>query len=94
MSIVLIDDNDVKTALAGHLRKQRKTAKLSREKLAVLSGVPAPTIKKFETTGDISLRQFLRLWLSLDDLARLYQLTKPSPAKSPKTIEEILNADF
>lgn len=79
MKLSLIDDHDVKSALTIHLRTRRQSAKLSRDKLAQLSSVPAPTIKKFETTGDISLRQFLKLWLSLDDLSRLYTLTKAKP---------------
>lgn len=91
MKLSLIDDHDVKSALAIHLRTRRQSAKLSRDKLAQLSSVPAPTIKKFETTGDISLRQFLKLWLSLDDLSRLYTLTKAKPTNSPKTIDEVLN---
>lgn len=91
MKLSLIDDHDVKSALATHLRTRRQSAKLSRDKLAQLSGVPAPTIKKFETTGDISLRQFLRLWLSLDDLEKLYNLTKTQPTHTPKTIDEVLN---
>lgn len=92
MPITLIDDHDVKFALMTHLRKQRKSTKLSREALAQLSGVPAPTIKKFETTGDIALRQFLKLWLCLDDLNRLYELTKhQTQTATPQTIDEVLN---
>ena len=53
---------------------------------------PPPTIKKFELTGQISLRQLLLLWQSLDDLARLYALTQPDtlPAQRPSSIEEVL----
>lgn len=93
MHLSLIDDHDVKAALATYLRQKRKLAKLSRDTLAQISGVPAPTIKKFETTGDISLRQFLKLWLSLDDLNRLHDLTKANAIANttPKTIEDVLN---
>lgn len=65
----LIDEQDTQQAFAEYLKTKRKQAKLSREKLAVKSGVPAPTIKKFENTGQISLRQFLLLWLSLDNIS-------------------------
>lgn len=94
MQLSLIDDHDVKHALATYLRHRRKLTKLSRRALANKSGVPAPTIKKFETTGDISLRQFLKLWLSLDDLGKLYELIKPITKPAPKTIEEVLSGDF
>ena len=69
--MLLIDDLDTPQALATYLKTQCKKAKLSREALAVKSGVPAPTIKRFETTGQISLKQLLKLWLCLDDVGRL-----------------------
>ncbi len=89
---LLLDDNDVQQAFAAHLRRLREQAKLSRAALAQRSNVPAPTIKKFETTGQISFRQLLLLWQSLDDLARLYALTQPNTlaAKQPSSIEEVL----
>ncbi|WP_394426198.1 helix-turn-helix domain-containing protein [Vreelandella stevensii] len=89
---LLLDDTDVQQAFAAHLRRLREQAKLSRAALAQRSCVPAPTIKKFELTGQISLRQLLLLWQSLDDLARLYALTQPDAlaAKQPSSIEEVL----
>lgn len=88
----LISSLSVQDALKNHLKSLRKKAKLSRDQLAERSTVPAPTIKKFETTGQISLRQFLLLWQSLDNLARLDQLTKlSSDVKIPTTIDEVLN---
>lgn len=87
-------ESNTQHALAAYLKAQRKKAKISREKLAVKSGVPAPTIKKFETTGQISLRQFLRLWLCLDDIERLYELTKKQPLALPTSIEVVLSREF
>lgn len=89
--MILLDETDVQTALAQHLRCQRKARKWSREALAQRSGVPAPTIKKFELTGQISLRQMLQLWFVLDDMQRLYALTQVEQQKVPKTIAEVLN---
>ncbi|MBP8221903.1 MAG: XRE family transcriptional regulator, partial [Aeromonadaceae bacterium] len=65
---------------------------LSREALAARSTVPAPTIKKFELTGQISMRQFLLLWQCLDDLGRLQALTRPQQAskRQPTTIDEVI----
>ena len=82
---------DLQTALREYLRRQRKTLRLSREALALRSTVPAPTIKKFETTGQISLRQFLLLWQCVDDLDRLNELTRLPARKLPSSIEEVLN---
>ncbi len=88
----LLSATDVQTSMCQWLIANRKALKLSREKLANRSTVPAATIKKFETTGQISFRQFLLLWQSLDDLARLNSLTKHSSKinKSPLSIDEVL----
>ena len=86
----LLTESEVQQALAEFLRAKRKDAKLSRDALAQKSTVPAPTIKRFETTGQISLRQLLLLWQSLDDLQRVYDLTQPVQTSVPKTIEEVL----
>tara|TARA_R110002012_G_scaffold78665_2_gene200365 strand:- start:603 stop:896 length:294 start_codon:yes stop_codon:yes gene_type:complete len=91
-SFLLLDDADVQHAFAAHLRHLREQAKLSRAALAERSSVPAPTIKKFELTGQISFRQLLLLWQSLDDLARLYSLTQQDAfnTKTPSSIDEVL----
>jgi len=96
MSFSLLDDTDVSQAFAAHLRGLRKQAKLSREALAQRSCVPASTIKKFELTGQISFRQLLLLWQSLDSLDRLYQLTQAIPDHSalPTSIEEVLKDEL
>lgn len=92
VSLSLIDESDVQTALARHLRRRRKIRGYSREQLAQHSTVPAATIKKFELSGQISLRQFLLLWQSLDDLQALYALTTGAPrGTAPQTIEDVLN---
>jgi transcriptional regulator with XRE-family HTH domain len=85
----LLSAADVQQSLCDWLKAKRKALKLSREALAARSTVPAPTIKKFETTGQISLRQFLLLWQSVDDLSRLQGLTCAEP-KVPSSIDEVL----
>ena len=80
---------DVQQKLAKTVRQRRKQLKLSRQALAERSTVPAPTIKKFETTGQISLRQFILLWQCVDDLGRLLELSKTS-AQEPRSIEDVL----
>ena len=96
MTIKLLDEKDLQIAFASYLRKQRESQKLSRQALAERILVPAATIKKFEQSGQISFRQLLLLWQSLDDLNRLYQLTQSTAMKKsmPKTIEEVLKGEF
>lgn len=92
MKYRLLAESDVQKAFADYLRKCRDHAKLSREALAERSSVPAATIKKFELTGQISFRQLLLLWQSLDDLKRLYALTQQEVMgnKTPQSIDEVL----
>ena len=96
MKFTLLDDTDVSQAYAAYLRELRKQAKLSRAALAERSCVPAATIKKFELTGQISFRQLLLLWQTLDSLERLYQLTQPSKERAavPTSIDEVLKDEF
>jgi transcriptional regulator with XRE-family HTH domain len=85
----LISANDVQRQLAQTVRDKRKQLKLSREALAKKSTVPASTIKKFEATSQISLRQFILLWQCVDSLENLAKLSKDSEYQ-PTSIDEIL----
>lgn len=61
-----IDTTDeLMTSLANKLKKRRLEKGLSREALSDLSGVPAPTIAKFEQKHSISLASFVALVKSL-----------------------------
>lgn len=83
------DDSEMQKLLTQYLHNRRKEKRFSREALAERSLVPASTIRKFENTGQISLRQFLALWLVLDDMEKLVALTQKS-LTLPKTIDEVL----
>ena len=88
MMLSLLSAHEVQQHLADAVRAKRTLLKLSRDALAARSTVPAPTIKKFETTGQISLRQFILLWQVVDQLERLDALTTCKPM--PKSIDEVL----
>lgn len=96
MNFSLIDDTDVSRAYADYLRGLRKQSKLSRAALAERSCVPASTIKKFELTGQISFRQLLLLWQTLDSLERLMEMTKAqqNPVEVPLSIEDVLKDEL
>ena len=85
----LLSCADVQQQLAESVRQKRKQMKLSRRLLAERSTVPAATIKKFETTGQISLRQFILLWQCVDRLENLSVLTKQAP-NAPRSIDDVL----
>ena len=88
----LLSGVDVQEALADYVQRRRKGLKWSRATLAERSTVPASTIKKFETTGQISLRQFLLLWQCIDELQRIQNLTRDVEQKqAPRTLDEVLS---
>ncbi|WP_392339642.1 helix-turn-helix domain-containing protein [Moritella marina] len=81
---------DVQLELKDFIKQRRKQQKLSVEALAEHSGVPYGTIRKFENTGNISLRQFLMLLESVGSLNDINNLTKQSH-QEPTSIDEVLN---
>ncbi|MEC7119115.1 MAG: transcriptional regulator [Pseudomonadota bacterium] len=89
MKLSLYSAHDVQIHLAEAVRQRRRVLRWSRQTLAERSLVPASTIKKFETTGQISLGQFLLLWQCVDDLARIDQLCQPVEI-APLSIDEVL----
>ncbi|TNH05930.1 helix-turn-helix domain-containing protein [Testudinibacter sp. TR-2022] len=89
----LLSAYDVQQSVATYLRQKRKEKKLSRKALAERCLVPEATIKKFETTGQISLRQLLMIWQIVADLKPFHDLTKPAAKPMPKSIAEVLAND-
>ncbi len=78
-----LTSHEVQRHFAAYLRARRRAQKLSRDRLAERSTVPAPTIKRFELTGEISFRQLCLLWETLDDLSRLESLCHEEPMPTP-----------
>ena len=85
----LVTPTDLQRQLAAEVRRRRRARKLSRNAFAELTTVPPATIKRFEMTGQISLRQFLLLWQCVDRLDRLSSLIEP-PEPIPRSIEDVL----
>ena len=52
--------------LAENCRKRRLDRGMSRRSLAEATGVPEPTLERFETKGKISLEAFLKLVVEFD----------------------------
>ena len=78
---------EIQNHLAAALRKRRRARKHSRQKAAEVSGVPSPTLRRFETTGEISLRQFLMLCAAYGDISAASALL---PEPGPATMDELL----
>ncbi len=78
------------------LLTRRKLLKKSRRVLSEQTGVPAPTIRRFEQTGEISLKQFTVLWWALSDEAELIDFINSleKAKKMPKSFKELLKDDY
>ncbi len=54
------------TILAENCRRRRLDKGLSRHSLSKITGIPEPTLERFETKGKISLEAFLKLVVEFD----------------------------
>ena len=74
--------------LAQRIRNIRRRRSISQEKLAVMSGVSFGSIKRFETSGQISLISLTKIAIALDLADELRNLFIQAPYKD---IQEVIN---
>lgn len=74
--------------LALRVRKIRKRRKISQQKLADLSGVSYGSIKRFETSGQISLLALTKIAMVLDMADELRNIFSQVPYRN---IQEVIN---
>ena len=74
--------------LAQRVRKIRKGRSITQEKLASISGVSYGSIKRFETTGQISLLSLTKIAIALDLADELRNIFTQVPYKD---IQEVIN---
>ena len=74
--------------IADRVRLIRKRRSISQEKLAQLSGVSFGSVKRFETTGQISLISLTKIAMALDMAGDLRQIFTEVPYWN---IQEVIN---
>ena len=74
--------------LALRVRKIRKRRKISQQKLADLSGVSYGSIKRFETSGQISLLALTKIAMALDMADELRNIFSQVPYRN---IQDVIN---
>ena len=74
--------------VAEHLRNIRKRRQISQRSLADLSGVSYGSVKRFETTGQISLLSLTKIAVALNIADDLRNIFTEIPYNS---IEEVIN---
>ena len=79
---------EIEKQIAKRIRSIRKRRKISKQKLAEISGVSLGSVKRFEQSGEISLISLIKIAMALDLSSELEQLFGDIP---PLSIEEIVN---
>ena len=74
--------------LAQRVRNIRKRRSISQEKLASMSGVSYGSVKRFESTGQISLLSLTKVAMALDIADELRNIFSQVPYRD---IKEVLN---
>lgn len=78
--------------LAENMRQRRLQLEMTQEGLAERSGVPLPTLRKFEQKGQISLESLLKLLMVLGGIEELMKATQPKLAEFT-SIDDVLSAN-
>lgn len=85
---------EVLQKLSQSFKKRRLEKGLTRAKLQSISGIPAPTIARFETTSRISLEAFVRLAMVLgyeEELLHIFREPKYNTLLEMETIKSNKN---
>jgi len=77
--------------IASNVRIQRKKRKLSMKRLAEISNVSYGSIKRFESSGAISLTSLLKIAVVLDCTDSVMQLFADD---KPRSIQEIIDGNL
>ena len=76
-------------ALAENCRKRRLDRGMSRRSLSEATGIPEPTLERFETKGKISLESFLRLVVEFDWFDEMSAIMDKSKFTTGEELETI-----
>lgn len=95
-SIDIFDKNPERLAmiLAQNCRRRRLDQGMSRRSLAEATGIPEPTIERFETKGKISLESFLKLVVEFgwfNEMSAIMGKSKFSTGEELETINKNRN---
>ena len=85
----LITIPEAQKMLAENLRNRRLDMELTQANLAERSGVALPTLRKFEQTGEVSLKSFLKLLMIVGGTEELIEATRITP-RAFANIDEVL----
>ena len=87
-SLIWQTTEEIDLEIAQRLRKIRKRKALSQESLALKSGVSLGSIKRFENTGEISLKSLTKIATALECVNDLQNIFADVAYRN---IEEVVN---
>ena len=90
ISFSMLSSQEILKELSSRLRSRRLARNLTQNGLARRSGVALGTLKKFESTGHVSLASFVRLAVALKDEAALEGLLLEEEFR---TLDDVLRAE-
>ncbi|MBQ9815003.1 MAG: helix-turn-helix transcriptional regulator [Lachnospiraceae bacterium] len=85
-------EEEIDLALAKRLQEIRKRRSLSQQQLAAMSGVSFGSVKRFETSGEISLKSLTRIAMSLGCTDEIKGLFQEIPYRSINEVVKEANA--
>lgn len=90
LSVIDNDPDRIMLSIAGRVKERRLEKNFTQNDLSLRSGIPLPTYRRFEQTGEISLRGLVMIAFALDstdDFSTLFD------KKGYNSIDEIINID-
>ncbi len=90
--VSLITVSKAQKKLADFTRAKRLQMNLTQSDLAKRSGVPLPTLRKFEQKGSISLESYLKLQMILGNLEQIIESLEPA-LEEFSSIDDVLDDD-
>lgn len=81
---------DAQLELAAFIKAARKRKKYSVKKLSQKTGVADSTIRRFESCGEISLKNFMLLYQALGNLKNIKSLIEIE--EMPRSLDDVLRA--
>lgn len=74
LSLMSISPQELMTGIATRVKARRLELRYTQKELAARSGIPLPTYRRFERTGEIALRGLVMLGIALDATAEFQTL--------------------
>ena len=88
LSLINTNLNDVSTQLATRVKARRLELNLTQEGLATRAGIKFATYRRFEQTGEISLRGLIQIAFALNTLSEFDNLFAQ---KQYQSLDDVLN---